>query len=154
MNICIPVTEDNGTASPVSRHFGSAPLFLIVDTDSGACRAVPNRNQHHSHGMCMPLASLAGERIDGMVVGGIGMGALSKLGRLGHPGLPLRARDRRGDAGRLQGRNAEDDVAGHGLRAPRPSATGSAAQRTTDGRKPDDDVRCLDWFMCLKKCPK
>ena len=83
MNICIPVTEDNGTASPVSRHFGSAPLFLIVDTDSGACRAVPNRNQHHSHGMCMPRASLAGERIEGMVVGGIGMGALSKLAASG-----------------------------------------------------------------------
>jgi len=83
MNICIPVTEDNGTASPVSQHFGSAPLFLIVDTESGACRAVPNRNAHHSHGMCMPLASLAGERIEGMVVGGIGMGALAKLGAAG-----------------------------------------------------------------------
>ena len=83
MNICIPVTEDKGTASPVSRHFGSAPLFLIVDTDSGACRAIPNRNQHHGHGLCTPLASLAGERIEGMVVGGIGMGALSKLGAAG-----------------------------------------------------------------------
>jgi predicted Fe-Mo cluster-binding NifX family protein len=83
MNICIPVTEDNGTASPVSSHFGSAPLFMIVDTDTGACRAVPNRNAHHSHGMCMPLASLAGESIDGMVVGGIGMGALAKLGAAG-----------------------------------------------------------------------
>jgi predicted Fe-Mo cluster-binding NifX family protein len=83
MNICIPVTEDSGTASPVSPHFGSAPLFMIVDTDSGVCRAVPNRNQHHSHGMCMPLASLAGETIDGMVVGGIGMGALAKLGAAG-----------------------------------------------------------------------
>jgi len=83
MNICIPITEDQGTASPVSRHFGSAPLFLIVDTDSGACRAIPNRNQHHGHGLCTPLASLAGERIEGMVVGGIGMGALSKLGAAG-----------------------------------------------------------------------
>ena len=83
MNICIPVTEDNGAASPVSPHFGSAPLFMIVDTDSGACRAVPNRNTHHGHGMCTPLASLAGESIDGMVVGGIGMGALAKLGAAG-----------------------------------------------------------------------
>jgi len=83
MNICIPVTEDKGTASPVSPHFGSAPMFMIVDTDSGACRAVPNRNAHHSHGMCMPLASLAGESIEGMVVGGIGMGALAKLGAAG-----------------------------------------------------------------------
>jgi predicted Fe-Mo cluster-binding NifX family protein len=79
MNICIPVEEDNGFESQVCAHFGSAPAFMIVDTESGDCRAIPNRNQHHGHGMCMPLASLQGQHIDGMVVGGIGMGALNKL---------------------------------------------------------------------------
>jgi predicted Fe-Mo cluster-binding NifX family protein len=79
MNLCIPVTEDNGLRSPVSAHFGSAPLFLIFDTDSGACRALPNKNLHHGHGMCQPLMSLAGEQLDGIAVGGIGMGALNKL---------------------------------------------------------------------------
>ena len=28
---------------------------------------------------------------------------------------------------------------------------GTAKARMT---KPDPDVKCLDWFMCLKKCPK
>jgi len=79
MNICIPVTEDAGLESPVCGHFGSAPLFMIVDTETGACRAIGNQNQHHQHGMCQPLAALAGEQIDGIVVGGIGMGALAKL---------------------------------------------------------------------------
>jgi predicted Fe-Mo cluster-binding NifX family protein len=79
MNICIPVDEDRGLQSPVCAHFGSAPAFLIVDTDSGSCRAILNQNHQHAHGMCTPLASLQGERIDGMAVGGIGMGALSKL---------------------------------------------------------------------------
>jgi len=79
MNICIPVEEDKGLQSQVCAHFGSAPAFMMVDTDSGTCRAITNKNQHHGHGMCMPLASLQGERIDGMVVGGIGMGALNKL---------------------------------------------------------------------------
>ena len=79
MNICIPVNEDQGTESRVCEHFGSAPLFMIVDTESGACRAIPNSNAHHGHGMCMPLAALRGEKIDGMAVGGIGKGALSKL---------------------------------------------------------------------------
>jgi len=79
MNICIPVDEDRGLQSQVCAHFGSAPAFMIVDTGSGNCRAISNKNQHHAHGMCMPLQSLQGERIDGMVVGGIGMGALSKL---------------------------------------------------------------------------
>jgi predicted Fe-Mo cluster-binding NifX family protein len=79
MNICIPVEADEGLESPVCAHFGSAPAFMIVDVDTGSCRAIANGNPHHGHGMCMPLQSLAGEQIDGMVVGGIGMGALGKL---------------------------------------------------------------------------
>jgi predicted Fe-Mo cluster-binding NifX family protein len=65
--------------SPVCAHFGSAPAFLVVDTESGTCRAIHNGNQHHSHGMCTPLASLQGQAIDALVVGGIGMGALNKV---------------------------------------------------------------------------
>ncbi|HEY3359222.1 MAG TPA: NifB/NifX family molybdenum-iron cluster-binding protein [Polyangia bacterium] len=79
MNICIPVNADQGLDSPVCAHFGSAPLFMMVDFATGACRAIVNANQHHGHGMCQPLAALAGEQLDAMVVGGIGMGALNKL---------------------------------------------------------------------------
>ena len=79
MNICIPVNEDQGFRSPVCAHFGSAPLFMIVDTESGICRAITNANQHHGHGMCTPLAALSGESIDAMAVGGIGAGAMHKL---------------------------------------------------------------------------
>jgi predicted Fe-Mo cluster-binding NifX family protein len=83
MNLCIPITEDQGLQSPVSSHFGSAPLFMIVDTGSRQCRTIPNHNSHHGHGMCQPLSSLAGEKVDGMVVGGIGMRALGRLQALG-----------------------------------------------------------------------
>jgi len=79
MNLCIPVESDQGLNSRVCAHFGSAPAFMIVDLETKSCRAIRNGNQHHGHGMCMPLQSLAGEAIDGMVVGGIGMGALNKL---------------------------------------------------------------------------
>ena len=79
MRICIPVNEDLGLHSEVCAHFGSAPAFLIVDTDNNDCRVIVNHNQHHSHGICTPLASLQGEILDGIVVGGIGMGALNKL---------------------------------------------------------------------------
>lgn len=79
MKICIPINEDQGLDSTVCAHFGSAPLFMIADSKTGECRAIVNQNQHHGHGMCAPLASLAGEEIDAMAVGGIGMGALVKL---------------------------------------------------------------------------
>ena len=83
MNLCIPVMQDSGLQSPVCPHFGSTPCFVIVDTDSGACRAIRNANAHHEHGRCAPLSSLQGERIDAMVVGGIGMGALNRLSATG-----------------------------------------------------------------------
>ncbi len=79
MQICIPVLDDQGLNSRVCGHFGSAPAFLIVDTESGGHRLIVNQNQHHAHGMCQPLSALAGQSVDGIVVGGIGMGALMKL---------------------------------------------------------------------------
>jgi predicted Fe-Mo cluster-binding NifX family protein len=83
MRICIPVDEDQGLDSAVCAHFGSAPLFMIVEQESGACRAIVNPNQHHGHGMCQPLAALAGESFDGIVVGGIGARALMRLEEAG-----------------------------------------------------------------------
>lgn len=79
VQICIPVVDDRGLESRVSGHFGSAPGFLLVDPETGACRLLPNHNEHHAHGMCQPLAAIAGEPVDAIVVGGIGMGALMKL---------------------------------------------------------------------------
>jgi predicted Fe-Mo cluster-binding NifX family protein len=79
VNVCIPVIEDQGLKSRVNPHFGSAPLFVVVETESGTCRTIPNGNQHHGHGACQPLSALAGESIDSVIVGGIGMGAVQKL---------------------------------------------------------------------------
>jgi predicted Fe-Mo cluster-binding NifX family protein len=119
MQICIPVLEDLGLDSPVCAHFGSAPAFLIVDTGSGACRSIENQNQHHAHGMCQPLAALAGETVEGIVVGGVGMGALMKLQAAGivvyqavHP--TVRDTVAAFTAGVLQPVGFEHACAGHG----------------------------------------
>jgi predicted Fe-Mo cluster-binding NifX family protein len=80
MNLCIPVNSDEGLASEVCPHFGSAPCFLIVDTQTGTCRAIANTvHQQGRGGGCAPLRLLDGEDVDALVVGGIGMGALGKL---------------------------------------------------------------------------
>ena len=34
---------------------------------------------------------------------------------------------------------------------PPPGSCGAAKERV---EQPAEDVRCLDWFLCLKKCPK
>jgi predicted Fe-Mo cluster-binding NifX family protein len=79
MNVCIPISEDRGMESPVCGHFGSAPAFLLVDTETRAHRVLANTNAHHEHGHCAPIALLSSERIDAFVVGGIGGGALARL---------------------------------------------------------------------------
>lgn len=79
MKLCLPVTENNGIESNVSEHFGSAPYFMIVDTDTMTCNAITNTNSEHAHGMCQPLSVLSAYKFDGIVVGGIGAGALNKL---------------------------------------------------------------------------
>ena len=59
MNVCIPISEDRGLASPVCGHFGSAPAFLVVDTETRSHRVLANTNAHHEHGHCTPIALLA-----------------------------------------------------------------------------------------------
>ena len=83
MKICIPVKSDLGLQSKVSAHFGSAPMFLLVDSDTEDYKPILNANQHHEHGMCRPLAMLAGHDVDAVVVGGIGRGAFLGLSRGG-----------------------------------------------------------------------
>jgi predicted Fe-Mo cluster-binding NifX family protein len=79
MKLCVPIMDNLGLDSPVSAHFGSAPGFAIADTENGDVLVIANQNQHHAHGMCQPLAALAGHQIDALLVGGIGQGALAKL---------------------------------------------------------------------------
>ena len=79
MNVCIPIAKDRGLESKVFPHFGSAPMFLVVDTESRSCRAISNAGALHAHGACSPLTALAGERVDRVIVGGIGPGALARL---------------------------------------------------------------------------
>ena len=79
MKICIPTTTQEGKSAHVHEHFGSAPFFMICDTEKDAVEIIDNANQHHSHGMCHPMASLAGKEIDAVVTGGMGARAVQKL---------------------------------------------------------------------------
>lgn len=83
MKICFPVEEDKGLDSLVYGHFGSAPMFLVVDTASRQTTAIVNAGAVHQHGACNPVAGLAGHQVDAVAVGGIGGGALFKLNSAG-----------------------------------------------------------------------
>jgi len=83
MKICFPVSKVNGMESEVYGHFGSAPAFLVIETDGNTITTVNNKDQHHAHGACNPMKALNNQNVDAIVVGGIGAGALSKLNQLG-----------------------------------------------------------------------
>ncbi len=83
MKISFPAEHDQGIDSRVYNHFGSAPLFIIVDTETNAVIAVSNGDQHHAHGACNPLKALENREIHAVIVGGIGAGALSRLNQAG-----------------------------------------------------------------------
>jgi predicted Fe-Mo cluster-binding NifX family protein len=79
MKIAFPTTDDQGLASPVFSHFGSAPHFIIVDSEDRSFASIGNTDLHHQHGQCQPLKALGGQKVDAVVVGGIGQGALNRL---------------------------------------------------------------------------
>jgi len=83
MKICFPVAQNDGLDSMVYGHFGSAPMFIVVDTAQRSVSEVANRDLHHAHGACQPIKALGGNQIDAIVVGGIGGGALLGLQRAG-----------------------------------------------------------------------
>ena len=83
MKIGFAVQENHGLESTVYDHFGSAPAFVIVDTELNKVLAIDNSNASHEHGMCNPVMTLGGNQIDALIVGGIGAGAIMKLNALG-----------------------------------------------------------------------
>ena len=83
MKVCFPVQKDEGMESSVYNHFGSAPMFVVVDAATNNISTIFNRDQHHEHGACNPIKALDNESVDAIVVGGIGKGALSRLNQSG-----------------------------------------------------------------------
>jgi predicted Fe-Mo cluster-binding NifX family protein len=79
MKIAFPIVENKGVDSVVHGHFGSAPYFAFMELDTGSVEIFENPDQDHQHGACNPMSALGGRHVDGVVVGGIGGGALKKL---------------------------------------------------------------------------
>lgn len=79
MKVCIPTETNQDIAADVYGHFGSAPYFMIYDTESCTTEIVVNTNQHHSHGMCQPMTVLMDKKIDAVVCAGMGGRAVQRL---------------------------------------------------------------------------
>ncbi len=56
---------------------------MVVDTVSNTISPIINGDQDHSHGACNPMKALDNQKMDAIVVGGIGAGALTRLNQMG-----------------------------------------------------------------------
>jgi ArsR family transcriptional regulator len=83
MNLCFPIESEKGLDSLVYSHFGSAPCFIVVNTETKTIETINNQDLGHQHGMCSPIQALNGKKVDAIVVGGIGAGAINKLNAMG-----------------------------------------------------------------------
>lgn len=83
MKICFPIESDQGMESNISAHFGSAPAFLVVDTENGQTTTTTQAGKRRAHGQCSPLKELAPLSVEAVAVTGIGGGALNKLVKAG-----------------------------------------------------------------------
>ena len=79
MKIAFPTQKNQGVESRVHGHFGTAYYFVVLDTEKHSTEIIENPDRDHLHGQCQPLKALNGVRVDAVVVGGIGGGALRKL---------------------------------------------------------------------------
>lgn len=83
MKVCVPAANDAGLSREPHGHFGSAPYFVIHDTTADTTEILSNANQVHEHGACQPVAAFSEQKIDAVIVGGIGAGAIMKLNAAG-----------------------------------------------------------------------
>lgn len=79
MKICFPTASDQGIDGIVFGHFGSAPHFVIVDTETEESESVENCDSLAPHAGCNPFKALIHRQLDGIIVGGLGDGMLEML---------------------------------------------------------------------------
>jgi predicted Fe-Mo cluster-binding NifX family protein len=79
MKICFPTQDSAGFSAVLFGHFGSAPFFTIVNSETDELETISNRNEHHQHGNCTPMQSLQGKNIEAVICRGMGRRAVQAL---------------------------------------------------------------------------
>ena len=81
MRICIPTAANEGTepTAVIFGHFGSAPRFIVYDTEKGSYEAIDNPETSHDHGHCDPVGTIERGSVDVLITAGIGQRAVELL---------------------------------------------------------------------------
>lgn len=83
MIVCLPTNENRGIDSTLSSHFGRAPWFTIIDSETGSVEVIRNDEGSHVHGACTPTEEIRRHGVEGVLCRGIGAGASARLAAAG-----------------------------------------------------------------------
>ncbi|MFW6003235.1 MAG: NifB/NifX family molybdenum-iron cluster-binding protein [Halanaeroarchaeum sp.] len=71
MRACVPTNDETGLDAEKSDHFGRAPFYTIVDTETGEIEIVPNESDHRG-GSKLPPTFVADLDVDVVLVDNVG----------------------------------------------------------------------------------
>jgi predicted Fe-Mo cluster-binding NifX family protein len=122
MKLCIPTDDDSGLTGRLSSHFGSAPYFTLVDSETGDVQVVSNLEAEHEPGACTSAQGLAAYGVGAVVCRGLGRRAFRRLRDMGLPVFVAEGEEaaealeafRAGRLGRLTSEAACQGGRGHG----------------------------------------
>ncbi|KKG18105.1 dinitrogenase iron-molybdenum cofactor biosynthesis protein [Methanosarcina sp. 2.H.T.1A.6] len=75
MKVCVPTRDNNGMEGTIEQHFGKAPTYTILDTDSGEVSVIPNTSEHMG-GVGLPPEFLYKNGVNIMLCSGLGYKAV------------------------------------------------------------------------------
>lgn len=82
MRVCVPTSSEGGLEDSVCEHFGRAPTYTVIDTDTGEVKVIRNRSEHMG-GSGKPPEQIAGAGADVLICSGLGPRAIDMLASYG-----------------------------------------------------------------------
>ena len=83
MKVCIPTLDSRGLDAAVAGHFGSAPVFTLVDTETGRAEILSNDEDHGDPTGCHSSGRLHRLDVEAVLCHGMGRRALERLAASG-----------------------------------------------------------------------
>lgn len=117
MKVCVPTRDNNGMEGTVEQHFGKAPTYTILDTDSGEISVIPNTSEHMG-GVDLPPEFLYKNGVEIMLCAGLGHRAVKIFESYGidvfvGAGGTVQEAIEAWEAGQLNNASAENTCAEH-----------------------------------------
>jgi len=82
MKVCVPTMGNKGMEDQVSEHFGRAPTFTVVDTDTKKVEVLQNVSEHMG-GTGLPPEHLSKAGVKIMLSSGMGPRAITMFQQFG-----------------------------------------------------------------------